>query len=149
MQGAVAVFVLACCFGYVSAISIKVGVLLMTSSPWPFDLPSMGPAIDEGVDYARDYYGVDIQLIHHNYTGNCPLESPIGHLAELYYNHSVNAVIGPACSDPMVGAGRLAEFFNLPILTGLGDLVVRKQSNDDMFETLTLLSYSIIKLSSK
>jgi adenine/guanine phosphoribosyltransferase-like PRPP-binding protein len=70
-----------------------------------------------------------------------------GHLAELYYDHNVDAVIGPGCSESITGAARLAEYLGLPIVTGVGDLVVRNTYNDDMYETLTILSYNIGKLS--
>ena len=46
-------------------------------------------------------------------------------------------------------AGRLAQYLELPMVTGLGDLVVRDEMDMDMYETLTVLSYNIRKLSSK
>lgn len=48
-----------------------------------------------------------------------------------------------------MGAARLAEYFSIPMATGVGDLVVRNKDNDDMYETLTILSYNIGKLSSE
>lgn len=68
---------------------------------------------------------------------------------ELYQDKNIQAVIGPACSESIMGAARLAEYLRLPMVTGVGDLVVRQTRNDDMYETLTILSYNIGKLSGK
>ncbi|KAL4234394.1 hypothetical protein ACF0H5_006041 [Mactra antiquata] len=127
--------------------NITVGVLLMSEVPWPWDVRRLGPAIKLGVEHALDVYDVNLHVVYHTYPGACPLEASIGHLVELYHEHNVSAVIGPACSQSLIGAARLAEYFQLPMVTGVGDLVVRSINNDDMYETLTILSYNIGKLS--
>ena len=145
----VLVLVLSLCRGSLAAlIPVKVGILLMTNNTnLPFGVPQMGPPIEVGVEVAKNTYGVDMTLVWHDYTGDCPLEKSLGHLAELKYIHKVDVVIGPACSQSMHACARLAEYLELPIFTGLGNLVVRDPNTDDMMETLTILSYSIGKLS--
>ena len=129
--------------------TVKIGVLLMTEAPEPFDLRRTGPALQIGFDIASSQYGINFEVVYHNYTGFCPKETAIGHMSELYYRDNVKAIIGPACSATIVAAGRLAQYLKLPMVTGLGDLVVRDEINDDMYETLTILSYNLGKLSSK
>ncbi|WAR12363.1 ANPRA-like protein [Mya arenaria] len=118
-------------------VDVKIGVLLMTDSWWPFDLKMMGPAIEEGAIVARDVYGVNMELVYHTYPGNCPLSATLGYLMELLNNNTLHAIVGPACSESIMGAARLAEYVKIPMLTGVGDLVVRNPANGDMYKTLT------------
>jgi hypothetical protein len=129
--------------------TINVGILLMTEATEPFDLRRTGPAIEIGFEHAFSKYGIHFNPVFHNYTGYCPKEKVVGHLTELYYLYHVQAVIGPACSSTIVAAGRLAQYLKLPMVTGLGDLVVRDPLNDDMYKSLTILSYNLWKLSCK
>ena len=129
--------------------TIKIGVLLMTSAPEPFDMRRTVPALTIAFERARGEFGIDFNVIYHNYTGFCPKQTAIGHLSELYYHDNVKAVIGPACSSTIVAAGRLAQYLELPMVTGLGDLVVRDPMDNDMYTTLSILSYNLQKLSSK
>ena len=131
-----------------AATDVKVGVLLMADSPWPFDLKKIGPAIEEGKIRALDEFGVNMQLVYHTYPGNCPLAATLGYFVELTNaNPDLHAVLGPSCSESLIGVARLAEYLELPMISGVGDLVVRNPANHDMYETLTVLSYSITKLS--
>ncbi|XP_060570066.1 atrial natriuretic peptide receptor 1-like [Ruditapes philippinarum] len=127
--------------------TIKIGVLLMTEATEPFDLRRTGPALEIGFEDAKSNYGITFEVLYHNYTGFCPKETVIGHLSELYYEDNVKAVIGPACSGTIIAAGRLAQYLKLPMVTGLGDLVVRDPMDNDMYESLTILSYNLRKLS--
>ena len=129
--------------------TIKIGVLLMTEATEPFDLRRTGPALEIGFEDAKSKYGITFDVLVHNYTGFCPKETVIGYLSELYYNDNVKAVIGPACSGTIIAAGRLAQYLKLPMVTGLGDLVVRDPMDADMYESLTILSYNLRKLSSE
>lgn len=129
--------------------TIKIGVLLMTEATEPFDLRRTGPALVIGFEDARNRYGINFDVLYHNYSGFCPKEVAIGHLSELYYVNQVKAVIGPACSGTIIAAGRLAQYLKLPMVTGLGDLVIRNPMDADMYESLTILSYNLRKLSSK
>ena len=129
--------------------TVKIGVLLMTSAPEPFDMRRTAPALSIAFERARSEFGIEFDVIYHNYTGFCPKQTVIGHLSELYYQENVMAVIGPACSATLVAAGRLAQYLELPMVTGLGDLVVRDPMDNDMYTTLSILSYNLQKLSSK
>lgn len=132
-----------------SLTDVKVGVLLMTSAEEPFDLRRVGPALDIAFELSESRYGIRFTPIYHNYTGFCPKETVIGHLSELHYVHKVNAVIGPACSATLVAAGRLAQYLNIPIVSGVGDLIIRDVLDKDMYTTFTRTSYNLGKLSSK
>ena len=129
--------------------TIKIGILLMTSAPEPFDMRRTAPALTIAFERASSEFGINFDVIYHNYTGFCPKETVIGHLSELYYHDNVKALIGPACSATIQAAGRLAQYLKLPMVTGLGDLVVRDPINEDMYTSLTIMSYNIQKLSSK
>lgn len=132
----------------VHATSIKVGVILMESAPEPFDVRRVGPAIDIAMENARSEIGINFNPVKRNYSGVCPYETPVGLLSELYYEDGIKGVLGPACSQGLLASGRLAHYLKMPMITGLGDLVVR-QENVDMFQTLTILSYDLQKLSCK
>ncbi|XP_071172165.1 atrial natriuretic peptide receptor 1-like [Mytilus edulis] len=125
--------------------TVKIGVLLMTSAPEPFDQRRVGPALDIAFERAEAEYGVKYEVIVRNYTGNCPKQTVIGYLSELYYIENVKAVIGPACSETIEAAGRLAQYLEMPMISGVGDLVIRKQK--DMYTTFTRMSYNLDKLS--
>lgn len=62
----------------VATTTVKVGVLLMSEVPWPWDVRRLGPAIEIGVEHAKNVYDIDIQLEYHTYPGECPLEASIG-----------------------------------------------------------------------
>lgn len=119
----------------------------MTSAPEPFDLRRVGPALDIAFERAEAEYGVRYEVVVRNYTGNCPKQTVIGYLSELYYNDNVRAVIGPACSETIEAAGRLAQYLEMPMITGVGDLIIRKPG--DMYTTMTRMSYNLDRLSGK
>jgi len=127
------------------AVTIKVGVINMEWSREPFDIRRLGPAIDIAVEDIIVDYNITFDTIKRTYKGLCPYEPPVGILSEMYYKHNIQALIGPACSQGVQSAGRLSAYLGLPIVTGLGDLVIRKQGFDE-YATLTRLSFNIQKL---
>jgi hypothetical protein len=76
-----------------SVTSVKIGVLLMTNATEPFDLRRTGPALELAFDYAEREYGIRFDVVYHNYSGYCPKDKAVGHLAELYYHHQVKVRI--------------------------------------------------------
>ena len=54
-----------------------------------------------------------------------------------------SVLIGPGCSGDLTVASKLATYYELPQVTGVGDLVLGK----DDYPTLTRLSYSLEKQS--
>lgn len=50
-----------------------------------------------------------------------------GLAAQMYYRDKVIAFIGPACAFALEPVARLAAFWNLPIITGMGDQVSRNE----------------------
>ncbi|XP_053402705.1 atrial natriuretic peptide receptor 1-like [Mercenaria mercenaria] len=146
MQILIKVFLIILLNVAVYSATIKIGVILMESAPEPFDMRRVGPAIDLAIESARTSLGVNLEPIKRNYSGVCPYEPPVGLLSDLYQLENIKGVIGPACSQGLLASARLAQYFKLPMITGLGDLVIRR--NDiDMFKSLTILSYDLRKLS--
>lgn len=46
-----------------------------------------------------------------------------GLAADLHFKHSVIAFIGPACAFALEPVAQLADYWNTPIITGMGDQV--------------------------
>ncbi|XP_060079814.1 atrial natriuretic peptide receptor 1-like [Ylistrum balloti] len=131
---------------YSSVTEVKVGVLLMTSAPEPFDLRRIGPALDIAFEQSEARYGIKYNVFVHNYTeGTCPRQTTIGHYAELAYQQNIQAVIGPACSQSLDAVGRLAQYLKMPIISGVGDLIIR--TGPEMYTTLTRTCYNLGKFS--
>ena len=128
--------------------TIKIGVILMLNSSEPFDVRRAGPAIAIAIDKAATKYNITFDADYRNYTGTCVVEKPVGILSELYYLHDVKAIVGPACSQVVSTAARLAAYLGVPMVSGVGDLVNKIPVTDE-FASLTLLSYNLRKLSSK
>lgn len=54
---------------------------------------------------------------------SCSAAQAPGLAASMYFYHKVIAFIGPACVFALEPVARLAAFWNVPIITGLGDQV--------------------------
>lgn len=46
-----------------------------------------------------------------------------GLAADMYFRENVIAFIGPACAFALEPVARLADYWNVPIITGMGDQV--------------------------
>ena len=121
----------------------------MTDSDKPFDMKRIIPALTIAFEKIEADHDIFVEPVIQNYTGNCPWDAPVGQLSELYHDHKVDGIIGPACSQGLESAGRLAQYLELPIVSGLGDLLIREPLLGDMYTTLTILSYNLQKLSCK
>lgn len=130
----------------VNTTRIKIGVILMTYAPEPFDMRRVGPAVDLALEAATADFGIILEPVKRNYSGVCPYEPPVGILSDLYHKENIKGVIGPACSQGLMASARLAQYMKLPMITGLGDLVIRRE-NIDSFNTLSILSYDLRKMS--
>ncbi|XP_054710522.1 atrial natriuretic peptide receptor 2-like [Uloborus diversus] len=120
--------------------SYKVGVLMVDGSLHNrFDVQRIGPAIDIAAEKCQTEYHVTLQLFKGYYPRECSEEMAIGKAAHLAMNHKVSAFLGPACSDDLQVVGRFASYHHMPILTGLGD-VLRKREE---FTTLIRMSYDL------
>ena len=130
-------------------LSLNVGVLLMTNSTFPVDLRRVGPAIDMGVEEVRKRYDIEFNTVVANYSVWCERARYIapGYLMDMYYYQNITVFVGPACSYAVETSARVAEYLRVPLVTGLGDLVIRTPEQDDMFKTTAILSYNIRKLS--
>lgn len=120
--------------------SFKVGVLMVDGSVHNrFDIQRIGPAVDIASEKCRTDYDVNLELLSGYYPKECSEEMAIGKAADLARTYHLSAFLGPACSDDLQVVGRLAAYWNIPILTGLGD-VLKKRSE---FRTLLRMSYAL------
>lgn len=144
-------FLLAILFISSTSFELDVGVLLMTKNFLPFDMPRIAPAIDMGRRDVKRIFNVSFNFILSNYSTDCngAWTESVGKMAELSYLRNVSMYIGPACSQGVAAAGLLAEYMRVPLVTGVGDLVERAPVEKKGYETTTILSYSIDKMSGK
>ena len=127
--------------------TLKFGIILMTESDKPFDLRRIAPGLSIAFEKIKTDLDITVEPVPMNYTGSCPWDAPVGQLSELHHEYNVHGVIGPACSQGLESAGRLAQFLKIPMVTGLGDLLLREPLLGDMYRTLTILSYNPKKMS--
>ena len=127
--------------------TIKVGILLMTESEEPFDMRRVKPALETAFQFSKENLGINFETHCRNFSAadHCTRMS-MGLMSELFYKHEVQSFIGPACSESISAVGQLGEYFRVPMATGYGDLI-RDQRDGYMYESLTLLSYNLRKLS--
>nr|XP_042898097.1 atrial natriuretic peptide receptor 1-like isoform X2 [Parasteatoda tepidariorum] len=120
--------------------AFKVGVLMVDGSAWNrFDIQRIGPAIDIAAEKCLRDYNVVLNLLSGYYPKECSAELAIGKATDLVMAENVSVYIGPACSDDLQVVGRYASYKNIPILTGLGDVL--KERNE--FRTLIRMSYDL------
>ena len=120
--------------------SFKVGVLMVDGSIHNrFDIQRIGPAVDIAAEKCRNYYNVNLELLPGYYPSECSEEMAVGKATDLATTYNLTAFLGPACSDDLQVVGRFATYRNIPILTGLGD-VLKKRSE---FRTLLRMSYDL------
>ena len=119
----------------------------MTESDKPFDMRRIVPGLTIAFEKIKTDLDITVEPILKNYTGSCPWDAPVGQLSELHHDYNVHGVIGPACSQGLESAGRLAQFLKIPMVTGLGDLLIREPLLGDLYNTLTIVSYNPKKMS--
>ncbi|GFY76109.1 atrial natriuretic peptide receptor 1 [Trichonephila inaurata madagascariensis] len=120
--------------------SFKVGVLMVDRSVRNrFDIQRIGPAIDIAAESCQSKYNVKLSLLRGYYPRKCSAELAIGRATDLAMNSNISAYIGPACSDDLQVVGRFASYRNIPILTGLGDVLKEREQ----FRTLIRMSYDL------
>ncbi|GBL84780.1 hypothetical protein AVEN_93820-1 [Araneus ventricosus] len=120
--------------------SFKVGVLMVDGSVHNrFDIQRIGPAIDIAAESCQSKYNVTLSLLPGYYPRECSAEYAIGRATDLAMITNISAFVGPACSDDLQVVGRYASYKNIPILTGLGDVL----KDRDEFRTLIRMSYDL------
>ncbi|XP_041366765.1 atrial natriuretic peptide receptor 1-like [Gigantopelta aegis] len=96
---------------------------------------------------------VNSEILHPNYNlvpveraydDVCSARNATGVAADLFYTEDVVALVGPACTYALDGVARLAGFWNIPIITGLGDSGRFKNKTD--FPTMTRFAYCQCRL---
>ncbi|XP_035776449.1 atrial natriuretic peptide receptor 1-like isoform X2 [Anopheles albimanus] len=101
-----------------------VGVLMASHLDSPFDLERCGPAIDLALDIVnhslKKAHNVQLLKVQAAYASCSGSKSP-GLAADMHFKYSVIAFIGPACAFALEPVAQLADYWNTPIITGMGD----------------------------
>lgn len=118
---------------------------MVEKSVLPFKMEMVGPAIDMAMEYSERNLGIKFNKFVKLYPDWCDPVYTTGAIADLYYQKNISVLIGPGCSGDITVCGKLATHWNLPQVTGVGDLVLGKEN----YPTLTRLSYSLEKQSGK
>lgn len=115
-----------------------VGVLMVTNSKRNrFDIQHIGPAIDIAAEECKKEFNVHLNLVPGYYMHSCSQIQSIGKATDLDKIYNITAFIGPACSDDLQVVGRFTTYRGIPILTGLGDILRKREQ----FTTLIRISY--------
>lgn len=114
--------------------------MVQKSSTNRFDLVHIGPAIDIAKMKCRSEYDIDLNLIYGTYSDKCNETAAMGNAMDVESITKIVALIGPACSDDVQIVGRLAAYRGIPLLTGLGDVIVNKRNE---YTTLIRTSYDL------
>ncbi|XP_059472836.1 atrial natriuretic peptide receptor 1 isoform X3 [Neocloeon triangulifer] len=124
----------------------NVAVLMASRLDSPFDLERCGPAIDLALKEVNEKYlkmhGVQLEKVQRSYP-SCSNALAPGLASDLHYNEGVIAFIGPACAFALEPVARLAAYWDIPIITGMGD---QRIFNKTEYPTLTRMSYCQCRL---
>ncbi|XP_014674081.1 PREDICTED: atrial natriuretic peptide receptor 1-like [Priapulus caudatus] len=126
---------------------LRAGVLLHTQTGAPYDMERVGPAIDmavEKVNRERLNASYTLEAVSIAYGNACKAANALGNAAKLYHDDAVVVFLGPACAHALEATGKLIGFWNLPVVTGVGDRGIFKFKDD--YPTMTRLSYCQCRL---
>ncbi|XP_014663429.1 PREDICTED: atrial natriuretic peptide receptor 3-like [Priapulus caudatus] len=115
------------------------GFLNQIDSWLPFGAEHVGPAVDIAIERMALDYDIHYEKFTYFWPDFCNEDRAVGGLGQLYYFDHIEVAIGPACSQDVMVAGRLATFLGLPMLTGVGNLV----NNKHLYPTVSRLSYDV------
>ncbi|XP_046567278.1 atrial natriuretic peptide receptor 1-like [Haliotis rubra] len=141
------VVVLGHVWGVGAVTEYKVGVMLISGSDVPYSFERTGPAIRLAFQKVnREILNSSYQLVpvERPYDDICSARNATGVAADLFYRENIIALVGPACAYALDGVARLAGFWNIPIVTGLGDGGMFKNKTD--YPTLTRFAYCQCRL---
>ena len=121
----------------------RAGIVMVEKSVLPFKMEMVGPAIDMAMEYAEEMYEIRFKKFVKLYPVWCDAVFATGAISELYHDENIDVIVGPGCSGDITVCGKLATYYRLPQVTGVGDLVLGKED----YPTLTRMSYSLEKQS--
>ncbi|EDS26635.1 conserved hypothetical protein [Culex quinquefasciatus] len=102
----------------------NVGVLMASHLDSPFDLERCGPAVDLALVFINEFlmahHRIKLLKVQQSYASCSGAKSP-GLAADMHFKDNVIAFIGPACAFALEPVARLADYWNTPIITGMGD----------------------------
>ncbi|CAI9725727.1 atrial natriuretic peptide receptor 1-like [Octopus vulgaris] len=101
-------------------IEIKVGVLGLDYEGYPFSIPRIGPAIEQGIERVNnDMLNSSFKLtpVIKVYGHYCATSKAPGMAAELFYHDKIVAFLGPACTYAVEPTSLMASYWNIPLIT--------------------------------
>ncbi|XP_061182968.1 atrial natriuretic peptide receptor 1-like [Saccostrea echinata] len=126
--------------------NITIGTIVADKDELPFAIYLTGPAIEMGMEKLQEILEeeANITFLLSVPQSQCVADKVGAIAAEMYYVGNVSAFIGPGCSAAVDVVGRMASYWNYPILTPVG-------TNEDLgnkgdFKTLTRLAYNYAQL---
>ncbi|CAG9860421.1 unnamed protein product [Phyllotreta striolata] len=124
----------------------KVGVLMASQMNYPFDLERCGPAIDMALaEINRKFlsqHKIKLTKVQSSYP-TCSGTLAPGLAADMHFLSDVIAFVGPACLFALEPVARLSAYWNIPIITGMGD---QPQSEGQISVTSRMLKrYNVMK----
>ena len=136
-----------------SSYQIKVGLLFSDfTHTLPHHYRHFKPPCDIALKKVNDlaqkgiYLNISISYVWSTTGKTCgsPFMEAPGIASQLYYEHNIMALFGPPCGHETVGAGNLAAFWNIPILSGISTLPALDQKS--RYKTLTRTSWKMSTL---
>ncbi|XP_055899976.1 atrial natriuretic peptide receptor 1-like [Biomphalaria glabrata] len=128
-------------FSVKNVTGIKIGVLLISDINVPYSIQRTGPAIHIAVEKVNQNLmeGYRLVTVIRVYDNLCDARYASGAAAELHFIDQVQAIVGPGCSNALDHVARLAAYWNIPIVTGLGENGIF--NNKTTYPTLTRFAY--------
>ncbi|OQV18219.1 Atrial natriuretic peptide receptor 1 [Hypsibius exemplaris] len=100
---------------------IRVALVLTTGSDLPYDYTVLAPAIEAAFEKSLTEYNVHFSPVLCLYQGGCDSSAAAGQTF-IAVNSSVDLIIGPACTADMLASMEIQSFFQVPSITGGGEL---------------------------
>ncbi|OWA52167.1 hypothetical protein BV898_16626 [Hypsibius exemplaris] len=121
-------------------LKVKMGVVLTENSPIPADYSILSSALTLAISDVRHLFRIDVQLLPSLYEGGCE-ESGLSGLRQtvVALQNFVDFIVGPACTDDFVVAGKLTTVFKTPLISGGASLV----DNTNAWPYVTRTGYNI------
>ncbi|OWA52173.1 Atrial natriuretic peptide receptor 2 [Hypsibius exemplaris] len=101
---------------------LKLGIVLNVHSTLSFEYYNMEPAIALAVNRSLDRYGIAYDTFLSLYEGGCSELAALTSTVRAL-NASVDVLLGPGCSDDLIGASKLATVYKVALMTGGGTVI--------------------------
>ncbi|OWA52165.1 Atrial natriuretic peptide receptor 2 [Hypsibius exemplaris] len=114
---------------------VRMGVVLADSTSLAFDSRFIVPALELAASRALALYNVAIEPVYFLFPGTeCRVSFALP-LVVKALNDSVDFIVGPACSEDVTDASKLATIYNTILITGSGSYLNDTSRWDNNFRT--------------